>query len=147
MKILPGQCKKTSRNVKEEDMEKVKSLAEGMIELCRQELGIYPYAYAIAHCQIDHDDPMRFFVGHHGRLIINPKIEPIYEDTSTELEGCYSYPYRPPKKVKRFKEVFVEYTEVEANGKTKKKKKKLDGMQSRVFQHEIDHFNGIHIYR
>ncbi len=146
MKIIQGQCKRHSRKVKNKDIERVKETASEMVDLCKIKLGKYPNAFAIAHCQIDHDDPLRFFVSIDGRLIINPKIKPVGDETEVDLEGCYSYAFRDRVKVRRFKKIFVDYNEMENNGTIKRKTKELDGLQARVFQHEIDHFNGKAIY-
>jgi peptide deformylase len=58
-------------------------------------------------------------------------------------EGCLSYPNLWVK-IKRPKKIKVRYTN--PDGKTETRV--FDGMSARVFQHELDHLNGIlHIKR
>lgn len=67
---------------------------------------------------------------------------PIIVDTSEEQlyleEGCLSFPLLFVK-VKRSKTIKVRYTEPNGNIVTKV----FDGLTARVFQHELDHLNGI----
>lgn len=58
-----------------------------------------------------------------------------------QLEGCLSMPllYGP---VPRWEWVEVEYQTM-VDGKLAEKKDRFDGFQARVFQHELDHLNGI----
>lgn len=67
---------------------------------------------------------------------------PIIVDTSEEQlyleEGCLSFPLLFVK-VKRPKTIKVRYTEPNGNIVTKV----FDGLTARVFQHELDHLNGI----
>jgi len=71
-------------------------------------------------------------------VITNPKIIEKGENLVKMQEGCLSFPdlwlniIRPDN-------VVVEY--VNTNGK--KVTEKLEGMVSRIFQHETDHLNGI----
>lgn len=150
MQILQKQCKKSSRKVTPEDAERVLKESVEMIKLCRQPLGQHAYAYALAHCQVDHADPLRFFVTLDSRVIINPKIKTHWGGAVTSLEGCMSYAFRPSRKVSRYKAVEVEFSELLQNedGKTElvEKVEKLEELWARVFQHEIDHFNGRAIY-
>ncbi len=72
-------------------------------------------------------------------VVINPKITYKSEEKSVEWEGCLSIKQGDLfGKVERPMEVEVEYFDV--NGK--KKKVKVRGYQSHVFQHEIDHLDG-----
>ena len=71
-------------------------------------------------------------------VCFNPKVV----DTSSEQlyleEGCLSFP-EFILKVKRPKKIKVRYTEPNGNVETKV----FDGMTARVFQHELDHLDGI----
>jgi len=143
MKILARQCRKHSQEVI--DFPQIKPLIEEMTKLCVQPIGNYKAGgYALAHCQVDHDKPLRFFVTKEGATIINPKIL-LREQPFIHIEGCLSYPFRPTKKVKRYNKIEVEYYMFGFLGK-KKKKETLEGLMACIFQHEIDHFNGIAIY-
>lgn len=84
--------------------------------------------------------PYRAFAIKAEQIIVcfNPQIV----DTSTEQlyleEGCLSFPLLFVK-VKRPKKIKVRYTEPNGNVVTKI----FDGLTARVFQHELDHLNGI----
>lgn len=69
--------------------------------------------------------------------LINPKIVAESEGTDVEEEGCLSFPDMQGK-VRRNKWIKVEAQDV----KGKKIKKKYDGWEARVFQHEYDHLQG-----
>ena len=72
------------------------------------------------------------------KLIVNPKIIEKGDEEGLINEGCLSFPGLFLK-VLRPLNVVVEY--VNTNGE--KVNEKLEGMMSRVFQHETDHLNGI----
>lgn len=149
MIIIPRQCKKSSRKVEKKDLKRLKKDAAEMIALCQKPIGRYPGALALAHCQVDHDDPLRFFVMASGAIIINPEIE-CDEDSLEyhyEREGCLSYPFRSIVKTRRLKKIFGNYETFAKNGKLiKRKDQEIVGLFSSIMQHEIDHFNGIAIY-
>ena len=70
--------------------------------------------------------------------LINPKILKRSQETEVDKEGCLSFP-GIFLEIKRVKEVEVEGLNI--NGK--KIKLKANGLLARVFQHEIDHLDGI----
>jgi peptide deformylase len=75
--------------------------------------------------------------------VFNPKIV----DTSSEMvyleEGCLSYPNLWVK-IKRPKKIKVRFTNPDGQTETRV----FDGMSARVFQHELDHLDGVlHIKR
>jgi len=76
MTILPSQTKKISKEVDVNDADQfsdVIDLATQMTALCKEPLGNYERgAVALAHCQVDHDNPKRFFATADGRVFINP---------------------------------------------------------------------------
>lgn len=145
MQLIQGQCKRQSRKVEKSDIARVKKEAKEMIVLCNLPLGRFPRAFAIAHCQVDHTDPLRFFVLIDGRVIMNPRIERRSEDFLRETEGCYSYPFRNEVSIKRHKSVWVAYDEI-VKSKIVAKSDVFTELMSRIFQHEIDHMNGKAIY-
>src|SRR5260221_16108 len=106
MNILQKNCKKTSQPVN--NLNLVLSLIEDMTELCKGKLGIYPSALAIAHCQVDHENPKRFFVTYLSEVMVNPKILE-KEQEFIHSEGCMSFAFRETKKIKRFKKIKVRY--------------------------------------
>ena len=71
-------------------------------------------------------------------VCFNPKIIKSYTEEVEFEEGCLSYPdvflniYRPDK-------IVIKYEDVDK----KEHKMKLQGFASRVFQHELDHLDGI----
>lgn len=150
MQLLPKQSRHQSQPVPEDRIkELVCPLIEEMVELCTQPVGKFPAAHAIAHCQVEEDNPLRFFVCIEGFAVVNPRIieksEPFMH-----TEGCYSFPYRDPKKVRRFNRVKVEYIEVK-KGKMfgwsiKKRVREFTDLQACIYQHEIGHFNCHTIY-
>lgn len=74
----------------------------------------------------------------HPYPIINPRIIKHSLRSSEDEEGCLSIP-AVFGMVRRPREVTVMY--VDAKGK--QHRKKVTGLLARVFQHEIDHLNGI----
>ena len=69
--------------------------------------------------------------------LINPKVKDSHGDIVIE-EGCLSIP-QIRAEVERPEKVFIEYQDLDLNPQTIE----LDGMISRVAQHEIDHLNGV----
>jgi peptide deformylase len=70
--------------------------------------------------------------------VINPNIIDVSSETVTLEEGCLSYPNLFVK-IKRPKLIKVRFTQPDGVVVTKK----FDGITARVFQHEMDHLNGI----
>lgn len=72
--------------------------------------------------------------------LINPKLLSHSEETEKDWEGCLSVATTGIRGlVPRFKWVEVEFT----NGDGKKETTKFEGFLARVFQHEIDHLDGL----
>ena len=71
------------------------------------------------------------------KVCINPQI--LYGfDTCRDVEGCLSFP-NLWLTVNRYKEVLVRYWTM----KGQMVEEKLQGLEARVFQHELDHLDGI----
>ena len=70
-------------------------------------------------------------------ILFNPKILQYSQETVVMEEGCLSLPEQYAD-VERPKEIFLEY--IDENNKTIKKK--IDGYEARILQHEIDHLSG-----
>ncbi len=64
------------------------------------------------------------------------------EETEEFMEGCLSFPdlYGP---VKRFLKIKVGYQEPDEKGKLVEREGVFEGLGAIVFQHELDHLNGI----
>lgn len=71
-------------------------------------------------------------------VIINPKILSHSTQQTTDWEGCLSFE-DVRGKATRYNKIKVEYTDE----KGKKVTRDLSGFLARVFQHEIDHLNGL----
>ncbi len=71
-------------------------------------------------------------------VVINPKILSFSKNTKVYFEGCLSIP-NIWGKVKRYVSVKVSYQNTEGNLITKT----LTGLAAWVFQHEVDHLDGI----
>ena len=84
--------------------------------------------------------PYRVFVMLGQELIpcFNPRIVDMSEETIVMEEGCLTYPGLFVK-VKRPRRIKVRYAEPNGNIVTQT----FDGMTARVFQHELDHLNGV----
>lgn len=87
----------------------------------------------------------RFFSLRKGRneddpfdIIIDPKITKKYGNPVTELEGCLSWPGRTIK-ANRWLKIDVEYYDISGN----KTSETLNRDLAQVWQHEMDHLNGI----
>ena len=118
----------------DDDMDNVVKLAEQMHTLMIQNNGI-----GLAAPQVNIDKSF-FIIGDKTRykLAVNPKIIETSEEKVLMTEGCLSFPGLFLK-VLRPLNCVVEYV----NNKGETVNEKLEGMMSRVFQHETDHLNGI----
>lgn len=116
----------------------------------------YNTCFAIAHPQVS-DKPLRYFVVHPdmanifgGLVIINPRLlSKNKESKIISKEGCMSYPFRPEKNVKRFREISVTYDVIKDLKNPKLdhvETKDLEGIGSVVCQHELEHLNGKSIF-
>ena len=72
-------------------------------------------------------------------VYLNPKIIIYSEEKQTVKEGCLSIPNRSETLNCRAKIIKIEYDTMDAIHKTES----IDGFTSVIFQHEIDHLNGI----
>lgn len=150
---------KVSRFVKEEDLDRVIHEGKLMHEMCLVGRGEYNTAYAIAHSQLNSEDPLRFFVTYEGQFYINPVIEKKGHELYQANEGCMSYPEEPMKGVVRYKKVKVKFRTIghkqdpetgEDLGEyylTKQIEQEVDGQFAQILQHECQHLNGSDIYR
>lgn len=125
--------REVSKEVTEVTDEVRKTLDE-MVEIMREESGVGLAANQVGLTQ-------RFFVCEvEGvvKKIINPEITEFGAEEIELEEGCLSIPgiY---KRVKRPEKIKVKYL----NEKGEVKEEELDGIWARVFQHELDHLDGI----
>ena len=98
------------------------------IGISANQIGIWERAFAMVR-DIENNEVMVCF---------NPRIIKSYSEEVEMEEGCLSYP-ELFLKIKRPDKIIVKYED--QNKKTHKLK--LQGLASRVFQHEYDHMEGI----
>lgn len=84
--------------------------------------------------------PYRAFVMYAvpGIVCFNPRIVSFTEEKILMEEGCLSFPNLIVK-VKRPRAIRARYTEPNGNVQTVQ----MDGMTARIYQHELDHLDGI----
>lgn len=147
MKILQAnEIKKLSRPVDVKvDLPKIEAVIPEIVKICKTHIGKFKGAYAIAHCQIEPNDPMTFFVLSSGEAIINPVINS-KTDKFTHKEGCLSYKFRSRKKVSRFNQIEVSYTSLHGKKFQYFGNEVHQGLIACIFQHEMDHFVNKYIY-
>ena len=110
-----------------------KTLIENMIHyegvgLSANQIGMDVRAFAMIR-DIEHNEVIVCF---------NPRIIKTYGESSWCEEGCLSFPDQTVN-VLRPNKIVVKYEDVDK----KLHKRKLEGLASRVFQHEHDHMEGI----
>lgn len=105
-------------------------------------------SFALSHTQIESERPLRFFCmnpnveGWNGPLVIlNPSYVGIGQKKAS-IESCLSYPSHRPMSVYRFDKIHAtffdeHFVRINAN---------LSGILAHIFQHEIDHMDGVSIY-
>ena len=98
------------------------------IGISANQIGIWERAFAMIR-DIEHNEIIVCF---------NPRIVKSYTEEVEMEEGCLSYP-DIFLKIKRPDKIIVKYEDADK----KKHKMKLEGLASRVFQHEYDHMEGI----
>jgi peptide deformylase len=113
----------------ERDMIKLMLDEKGM-GLAANQIGITKRFFAIGHESFD------TFQKH--AIIWNPQVINSSEEKVIDVEGCLSFK-NVFVKVERPKVIEVQYETTQ--GKTRFAK--LDGMESKCFQHELDHLDGI----
>ncbi|KAL4460705.1 hypothetical protein ABPG72_005642 [Tetrahymena utriculariae] len=130
--------------------QEVESQIDKLIDTLRLNKGVYEKkAVAIAANQVGLD--LRFFlladynanpfdIQKRILTISNPQILDKSKETSEEEEGCLSIPEQVAF-VTRPISILVEYQNIVG----KKVKQEFSGLQARIFQHELDHLDGIHM--
>lgn len=144
---------KPSRPVEEADIPHMMEESKVMLGLCMIGRGHFGSAAAIAHSQIEAEDPLRFFVMAEGHLIVNPVIYDHTKQYVDKKEGCMSFPGELMKVVQRFNKTTVRFQVVNRDEKDPNKlvlsdwrEEHLSGHLSNIFQHEVSHLNGVSIY-
>ena len=113
----------------EYDMVYAMYTANGM-GLAANQIGITKRFFAIGHNTFD--------TFQKSAIIWNPLIKTQSEEKVFDVEGCLSFPDIFVK-VERPKQIEVQYETTQGETKTAR----LNGMESKCFQHELDHLEGI----
>ena len=113
----------------EVDMVNAMHTANGM-GLAANQIGITKRFFAIGHDTFD--------TFQKSAIIWNPLIKKQSEEKIFDVEGCLSFPGIFVK-VERPKQIEIEYETTQGTKQTAR----LDGMESKCFQHELDHLEGI----
>ena len=142
--VKPNQ--KVSQKVRSIHFQKVKEQSKKMIALCRKPRGKYAYAYALAHCQVESEKPLRFFVIREGLTIINPVMVNHTKVPVNSVEACMSFPDKKPITVKRFNKCTVEYTVLGHSVISGLQSQNFSGANAKIVQHMIDLLDGKTIY-
>jgi len=128
--------RKKCEEVKKVD-EKIRKLIVDMVQTMKEEKGIglaAPQVGVSKRVIIVQTD----LEGRRILALVNPKIIKKSQEKEMDEEGCLSFP-GIFLEIKRAKEVEVEGLDI----KGEKIKLKAKGLLARVFQHEIDHLDGI----
>ncbi len=130
-KVLKTRASEVAQ-VTSEDRKLVKNMidtmyAENGVGLAANQVGVLRRIFVSSHDQVEGNEQVYF----------NPKIVK-KEGIIKEFEGCLSVPeyYEP---VKRAKKVWMRAMTLDG----KSVEVKAEGLLSRIFQHEIDHLDGI----
>ncbi len=106
-------------------------------------------AYAIAHAQVTDSDPLRFFVTNSQQLIVNPVITRHTQVPIESYEQCTSFDKeRPTTKLHRYHKCEITYCIVEygSDPEMTEVSVSVSGLEAKIFQHEIDHMDGLYVY-
>ncbi len=134
--------KKISREVTEADMPRV---ITDIMEMTKIIIGS-PTCIALAHPQVDDEDPLRLYVTKSGEFIINPIVTRHANYCIPSIEGCMTFPGREHIKKERWRLMEISYQTIMEGILTARIEKTLVGFPAIVAQHEIDHLNGIYCY-
>jgi peptide deformylase len=127
--ILRKKCEEVRRVTEE-----IRSLGFEMIEIMTENEGI-----GLAAPQVGELKRIIVVQTEKGsEIFINPKIIKKSKETIIDEEGCLSFPGLFLK-IKRAKEVEIEAL----NERGEKIQVRAEGLPARIFQHEIDHLDGI----
>jgi len=146
---LGGRGFKVARPVEEKDLIRVKTEADILFQLCFTKVGIFKNALAMAHPQIDDQDPLRFFVLATSQAIVNPVIIRQTKVPINSKEGCYTFPDKLPIIVPRSRKITVKYRILARPYDgilSPEKTEEFSGQLAFTFQHEMDHFDCRYIF-
>ena len=132
-----------------------------MFELLREKK--FKKIFAIAHPQVEKDNPLRFFMlcrynqqivdndryGFRSYIIINPIITRHSNYANKLTEGCLSFQKEGDVKIDRWHKIEVNYQTIdhENKGGLLENRISLSGIPAEIVQHEIDHFDCRYIHK
>jgi len=159
---------KKSRDVTDKDLKRIKTVAQQMVILAGAMLlrKVVTEVYAISHPQVDQRDPLRFFTFcpqsktirdnieliDRSFVIVNPKITRHTSVKVRKEEGCVTFLGLANQPVDRYNKIEVDYQQIERNAITQEltltqfKHRSFTGVMAQIFQHEIDHFEGVYVF-
>jgi len=129
-----------SREVTNADIDRVIADAQKMFEIAKGT------CVALAHSQIESNDPLRFFVTNSNMIIINPVITRHTKTFMKSEEGCRTFKARAQIIVQRHYRIEFDFQVIDMHKLSKIQKEKTKGLNAFIVQHEIDHMNGKCIY-
>jgi peptide deformylase len=105
--------------------------------------GNYWPAHAIINPQILEASD-KIIIGKIGRPGIDER-DDVRQNVRTYQEGCFSFPFRKPKNVRRYYKIKVRY-QIKAWYGLKTITEEIEGLRAHIFQHEFQHSIGENIY-
>lgn len=156
MKLLTKLPKMGAKKV--ERFEQIRADARDMLILLNSDnfQGKYRDGFALSHAQVS-EKPLQFFVTHRSwkdvlpEIIINARIIEKM-DREPFREACLSYPFRDPIWKQRYWRIVVEFdvptwtANLPFASGLKREHITMDGIAAIIFQHEIEHAQGIDMY-
>ncbi|MDP4089973.1 MAG: peptide deformylase [Bacillota bacterium] len=130
---------KVCREISEEEIGRVKQVAQDLHDTMMDFRQKYGFGRAIAAPQID--EPFRVIYMNFGEnvmLFVNPRLEFTRDDKFEMWDDCMSYPGLEVK-LSRYKRCTVYYKDTEWNDCVLE----ASGDMSELIQHEYDHLDGI----
>jgi peptide deformylase len=146
MSLIIDPHNKKSRLIKSSDYDRVLSDSQRIIQEAFSPTGIFRDVYSVAHPQITDRDPLRFFVLRDKTIVMNPIILNHTKTTVDSLEACLSFPSNFSITVQRWNKCVVRYEKLNFDKTVEVIEANLNGLEAKIFQHEIDHLDAIYIY-
>ena len=137
--VIPPHTVK-SREVTDGDIDRVIADAQKMFVIAKDT------CVALAHSQIESNDPLRFFVTNSNKIIINPVITRHTKAYVQSQEGCRTFQARADINVQRHYRIEFDFKAIDEHKLSEVQKGKVKGLNSFIVQHEIDHMDGKCIY-
>jgi peptide deformylase len=144
--------KKLSRWVTQADVARVVKEGQELLMLCRVGRPPYKSGFAVAHSQIEENEPLRFFVMANGLIVCNALIINHTKIPVLKKEGCLSVVDKPERTmVPRFNKIVAKYQPLVSGGGELPVlgpvvTENMSSLPAECFCHELDHMNGHTIY-